>query len=64
MKISKLIQLLAEQMAKDGDNEVVIEADGLESFLEVYDVTGRWSTFDRSKYDGSPVLCFIHGREE
>lgn len=61
MRVIKLIEKLKEQLEKDGDNEVVLEVEGLEYFPVVYDVTGRWSTFDRSKYDGSPVRCFIHG---
>lgn len=61
MVISKLIELLKEQLEKDGDSEVVLEVEELVYFPAVYDVTGKWSTFDRSKYDGSPIRCFIHG---
>ena len=63
MVISKLIELLKEQLEKNGDSEVVLEVEELEYFPAVYDVTGKWSTFDRSRYgyDGSPIKCFIHG---
>jgi hypothetical protein len=61
MVISKLIELLKEKLETEGDNEVVLEIDGVDYFPIVYDVTGKWSTFDRSKYDGSAPVCFIHG---
>lgn len=64
MIISELIELLKEQLEKDGDSEVVLEVEESEyrGVYTVYDVTGKWSIFDRSRYDGSPVRCFIHGK--
>ena len=63
MKISKLIEKLERIMKDEGDYDVVLEIPSSEFFHPVYDVTGKWSSFDRSKYDGSVPVCFIHGEE-
>ena len=61
MIASELIEILKEMIDREGDNEVVIESKELDYFLVVSDVSGKWSTFDRSRYDGSPIRFFIHG---